>query len=204
MSKDTSLAGPAESPQNIPIICWCMRPNTRRHQNAPMVSRWLGFIHSTNFITDQHQDHPGLQLASTWLMARWQSHHGWCMDTQPLKNCTKWHKKCKTAPMYHHPTRNSRTNRPATDPMLLQSTQAMPKSIWISSLLANTTQPRKTSLACLATHTESMVSKNKSLDLCQLLGPWKQEHINTDWQWHWKACPTTLQLYTWNGSQWSS
>jgi len=45
---------------------------------------------------------------------------------------------------------------------------------------------------------------NRGLSLRQPLGPWNSETVESDWQWHWKMCPTTQRLYQRTGTHWKS
>ena len=45
--------------------------------------------------------------------------------------------------------------------------------------------------------------KTESMDLSKKLGPWLTDNCDTEWNWPWKLCPTTLHLYRCNGSWWS-
>ncbi len=45
---------------------------------------------------------------------------------------------------------------------------------------------------------------NRGLDLRQPLRPWYSDHIDTEWNWNWKVCPTTLRLYQQTSTHWKS
>jgi len=51
---------------------------------------------------------------------------------------------------------------------------------------------------------QQLYLKSPSLDLRHPLGTWYKEHVDTEWQWNWKICPTTRKLYRRQGQRWSS
>jgi len=51
---------------------------------------------------------------------------------------------------------------------------------------------------------QTLYLKPQSLDLRHPLGTWYKEHVDTDWNWNWKICPTTRRLYRRQGQRWHS